>query len=502
MQQSTDDRGGILLSQLLHPECSAVTADPRINACCSQAAQCQPGDLFFAIVEPERDGHDEAQEAVRRGAVAVVAEQLLPVSAPTYVVDDTRQLYGRACQQLAGQPSDRLTTIGVTGTNGKTTIVTLLASILRAAHQTTATSSTIGRYDGVRQTEAVRTTPRAAELASWLARSEAHGCRCAVIEASSQGLAERRLSGVGLDAVILTNLRRDHVDFHGTTANYRKAKKRIFELLKQDGFAVLNADDPGCAAAAAELDCPYITFGRRQPAEVTAHVVERFQGEQTFLLSAGTETVPVRTRMIGDHHVSNCLAAAATGLVAGLPLTTIARGLEAVEQISHRLDRVECGQEFGVFVDCADTPDRLAISLRAVRQVTPGRVICLLSADPEERKSERPMLGRISERSADVGVITAGSVSDRCDLTEIAHDILDGYERPAAAHVIPTRTHAIRWALEQAQPGDSVLIAGAAPDTRSTNSRFTSTHNDFEFARHCLYGSSSVDGPSLVASGW
>jgi UDP-N-acetylmuramoyl-L-alanyl-D-glutamate--2,6-diaminopimelate ligase len=500
MQPPFEDRCGIQLSRLLPDKCVGDAPNLRVTACSNDASQCQPGDLFVAVVSTDRDGHMEAQEAVRRGAVAVVAEHMLPISVPTYVVDDTREVYGHVCQNLVGHPSGRLRTFGVTGTNGKTTTSTLLASVLRAASQNVAFSTTIGRYDGVEPVVAKRTTPHAAELANWLARSEANGCTHAIVEASSVALAERRMAGVELDGAILTNIRRDHLDFHGTTRNYRQAKTRVFDHLKAHGFAVLNADDPASEALTTQLSCPLITFGRRQPADVTAHVVERFQGEQTFLLSAGSETVPVRTRMIGDHHVSNCLAVAAAGLVMGLPLTTIARGLEAVDHISNRLDRVECGQDFGVYVDCADTPDRLAVALRAVRQVTQGRLICLISGAVDNRRSERPMLGRVAERSADVGIITNRDAAGHVDSSEIAHDILDGWDRPARAHIIPTRTSAIRCALEQAKRGDSVLIAATTGRSSGFNAKGTSASSDFEYARRWL--SESADCPTLVASQW
>ena len=502
MHSSLESRIGVPLSELL-PTGSAVgsASDLRITACCNDSRQCRPGDLFVAVVNAERDGHSEVKEAVRRGAVAVVAEQLMPVDVPLHIVDDSREIYGRVCQQLAGNPSTRLRTVGITGTNGKTTASQLLAGVLRAANQTTACSTTLGRYDGHETNPALRTTPQAAELANWLAASEANGCAYAVIEASSEGLAERSLAGMHLDGAILTNLRRDHLEFHGTTRNYRRAKRRIFDLLKPHGFAVLNADDPGSEFLLGELKCPQITFGRRQPADVTAHVVERFQGEQTFLLTAGTETVPVRTRMIGDHHVSNCLSVAAAGLVMGIPLTTIARGLESVEKITHRLDRVECGQQFGVFVDAADTADRLAIALRSIRQVTPGKVICVFSGEPDRRHGERPMLGRVVEKAADIGVITNRQNTGEVDAAEITHDILDGYDRPARAHVIPTRSTAIRWALEQARPGDSVLVAAAPP--ASTGSELgEEASTDFELARRWLYESASAGPSPLVASKW
>jgi UDP-N-acetylmuramoyl-L-alanyl-D-glutamate--2,6-diaminopimelate ligase len=485
MQRNFELQSGFSLRQLL-PNGMIRNGDSiRVRSCTSDARQCEPGDLFVAITGSERDGHDEVHEAIRRGAAAFVAERLLPIEFPICVVPDSREAYGQICHRLAGEPSTRMATIGVTGTNGKTTTCHLLAAIMRAAGNCAAHSTTLDRYDGLHHTRAERTTPAPAEFASWMARSESHGCSSAILEASSCGLAERRLSGVELDCAVLTNIRRDHIGFHGSTVNYRKAKARILDYLHPEGCVVVNADDPTIHSMLDRLEHPAISFGRRQAADVTATVVERFQGEQTFLLIAGNETVPVRTRMIGDHHVSNCLAAAAATLVLGIPLTTIARGLESIKRLPNRLDRVECGQEFGVFVDSADTPDRLAIALRAVRQVTPGRLICLFSGDSPGAKDQRPLLGRVAERSANLGIVTSCDMAKATDLA-VVHDVLDGFERPARVHVIPSRLDAIRWALDEAEPGDSVLITGSPVPARGGQSAASIWSADFDLARDHL----------------
>jgi UDP-N-acetylmuramoyl-L-alanyl-D-glutamate--2,6-diaminopimelate ligase len=195
------------------------------------------------------------------------------------------------------------------------------------------------------------------------------------------------------------------------------------------------------------------------PAELNATVIERHAGEQTFLLTAGNETAAVQTRMIGDHHVHNCLCAAAVGLVAGLDLTTVARGLETLDHVPGRMEPIVCGQPFGVYVDRARTPDTLAVTLRSLRQVTTGRVICVFGADAGRDPSQRPLMGRVVERGADLGVITNDNPRGEQPL-QIAHDIIDGYDRPAKSHILPDRAEAIRWALSQAGPGDAVLIAG------------------------------------------
>jgi UDP-N-acetylmuramoyl-L-alanyl-D-glutamate--2,6-diaminopimelate ligase len=292
-----------------------------------------------------------------------------------------------------------------------------------------------------------------------MARMRSAGCTESVLELTSRSLAERRVAGIQFDVGVLTNLRRDHLDYHGSLQNYRHAKRRLFQQLKPDGVAVINADDPASKFVLKHLDHPVVTVGMHLPAELTATVIERHAGEQTFLLTAGSETAAVQTRMIGDHHVHNCLCAAAVGLVVGLDLTTVARGLEAVDQIPGRMEPICCGQPFGVYIDRARTPDTLAVALRTLRQVTSGRVICIFGADAAGDASQRPLLGRVVERGADLGVITNDNPREEQPL-QIAHDIIDGYERPAASHILPNRAEAIRWALSQAGPGDAVLVAG------------------------------------------
>jgi UDP-N-acetylmuramoyl-L-alanyl-D-glutamate--2,6-diaminopimelate ligase len=202
--------------------------------------------------------------------------------------------------------------------------------------------------------------------------------------------------------------------------------------------------------------------------------------------------------MIGDHHVANCLSAAAVGLVMGIELTTIARGLEAVDQVPGRLNRIECGQPFAVYVDCADTADRLAVCLKTLRKVTQGRVFCVFGSDSDERHDERPLLGRVLERTAHMGIITDGC-SGSANRLETIHDILDGYDRPARAHVIPTRAQAIEWALEQAKPGDAVLIAGSDRSCGVIGDGSGSLCRDTETARDWLYRS-ATETPNVLGT--
>lgn len=438
--------------------------DIRVRSCATDPRRCQDGDLFIAVQRPKFDGHDHVELAIQRGAAAVLAERMLPVDVPMCLVPDSREALGIVAQKLAGQPSEQLRTIGVAGSNGKTVVSALIASIMRTAKVRTGVLNTIERNDGYESTAARNTTPNASVLAEWMATMAGNGCGSAVVEVTSRALAERRVAGMSFDAAVLTNLRRKNVQYHGTVQNYRRSTLSLFRRLKPDGFVVLNADDPTSQYVRNRTDHPVVTFGMRAEADVTAQVVERYAGEQTFLLTAGNETAAVQTRMFGDHHVYNCLAAASVGLAAGLDLLTVARGLEGVSQIPGRMEPVICGQSFGVYVDYARTPDQLAVVLKSLRAVTSGRVICVFGVDAAGDAAQRPLMGRVVERHANLGIITNDNPRHASPL-ELAHDVLDGYDRPSRAHLLPSRPEAIRWALGQARAGDTVLIAGRGDQT-------------------------------------
>ncbi len=509
MQQFLDCADGLRLREMLPYGRFSGAADIRIKSCCSDSRVCRPGDVYVAIVNAEGDGHDEVDKAVQRGAVAVVTERLVPTRVPCCVVPDSREAYGYICQRLAGQPDQSLRLVGITGTHGKTTTAMLVTAILQAAQHPVGVTCSLGYTDGENMATAESATPPPHELARWLAQMVANGCSHGVVEVSSEALATRHLSGVSFDAAVLTNVRREHLDWHGNVENYRRAKQRLFGHLKPGGFAVINADDTASQHILESLQVPLITVGMHGTAQLQAQVLERCVSEQTFLLTAGQECAPVRTRTIGDQFVYCCLSAAAVGLVMGLNLTTIVRGLESLDFIPGRLERLECGQEFSVFVDHAHTPSALALSLHALRQVTQGRVICVYGATQGQDLEQRAAMGRIVERGAHVGVITSNNPGHERPL-EIAHDILSGCKKPGKSHIIPDRKKAIHWALSTAQPGDTVLITGKGDELFQTIGNRQVHFDDREIACRWLHGvqpalverTSSVTLPFRLGPEW
>ncbi|WP_254509670.1 Mur ligase family protein [Anatilimnocola floriformis] len=468
------------------------------HSVCTQADKVQPGDLFVGVLTADGDSHEDAVEAVKRGAVAVLTERLLPVKVPQCIVPDTREALGRVCQALAGNPCDQLRTIAVVGTRGKTVVSLLVAAMLEAAGEAVGVISSIGLSDSREQVVTPCSTPRAPKMANWLQRMTTAGCESAVVELSSRALAERRAAGMEFDAVIVTNLKRSEDQWHGTEENVRRANLRALEMLKPGGFAVFNADDVDSEEALQNVDLPVLTFGMIGEAQVTASVIERCSSEQTFLLQAGNESIPVRTAIIGDQHVMNCLAATAAGLAMGMDLSTIVRGLEAVKFIPGRLQRLECGQQFNVFVDNARSPEALAASLRSLRQAGTGRIICVMGCQGGKNKEQRPRIGHVLDRMTQLSIITSDDPRHEQPL-QIAHDILDGHERPHLTHTLPNRTRAIEYALSQARPGDTVLIAGKGDRRTQRVGSGVQKHDDCEVARNWLYSQAEPvqTGPQL-----
>ena len=300
MERSTDTTRGVSLRELL-PFAQLLGADDiRVRSCTSDSRRCRPGDLFVALVGQKHDGHDFVLDAVARGAAAVLANRPMPhVSAPICFVPDTAAAHGLICQALVDNPSRRLRVVGVTGTNGKTTTTHLIAGILATAGHRLGMLGTLGYCDGEVVAPADHTTPPAPALASWLARMDSNGCSHAVLEVSSHALAQQRLAGVQFDVACVTNVRQDHFDFHGTKRRYIAAKSRLLDLLVPEGVAIINGDDSGTAACAARYDGPLVTVGIESPAEITATLLSQFASEQTFVLDTGSESVPVRTTLIG-----------------------------------------------------------------------------------------------------------------------------------------------------------------------------------------------------------
>jgi UDP-N-acetylmuramoyl-L-alanyl-D-glutamate--2,6-diaminopimelate ligase len=500
VKQFLPARGGVPLRQLLAHDIRGVRPpDIRATSCTSDWRQVHPGDVYVAITGSEEDGHDGAVAAASRGAAAIICERQLPVfNVPQCIVADSRVVYGELCQALVGNPARQLKVIGITGTHGKTTVARLLTAIFHAAGSAVGTLDSFGYWDGYDDRPPLNGPLSPPVLARSLAEMTVAGASHAVVEFSSRELAQQVPAGVILDGVCLTQIGSHHLDWHGSTTNYHNAKRQILHYLDADGVAILNADDPVSMKILDELARPVLTYGLRGASEITADVVEQYINEQTFVLSAGDDSVGVRTEIVGDHHVYNCLAAATTALAYGVELTTIARGLEAVDRLSGRMERVMCGQDFAVLVDAASSAEGLRYCLRAARKATTGRLICVFGASDECDSSALPTIGRVLGAMADLTVVT-----NACPAVEGQHrtcmELRSGFADVRKARVILDRGQAIGWALAEAHAGDTVVIAGMGERPHTPLDPDDALANDSEIVRRVLRGIATASPLRLAA---
>lgn len=412
------------------------------------------------------------------------------------LVRNSRETYGRVCQAMADDPSRRLKVVGIAGSGGMTTTSCLIASVLTTAGRKVGIMGSLGCFDGRQVAHLRHPTPPPRQLARWLDRMVKRGCTHAVVEVSRRALSQGWIDGIVFDAACaisqtaLRNSGRNSTFRAGPTRPGSdfpdSGNARLMEHLVAEGLAVVNADDPVSPSHLRLHDGPVLTVGIEAEAEITATLIEQCPSEQTILLSAGSEAMPVRTRMIGVQHIYHCLTAAAVGLAYGIDLPTVVRGLEAIDYVPGRLERIECGQPFSVFVDRAHTPKALSVCLATLREVVRGRLICVFGAQGERRRGQRPILGRAVESGATLAVITDDNPRGE-DPQGIIEDILGGLKRPADAEVIPDRAEAIAWALSQAGPGDGVLIAGKGHRTEQISGSQRGYFDDRQVARRWLH---------------
>ena len=480
---------GIPLLDVL-PDAKPINADDFIvRSACGQWSECQIDDVFVAVVGSESDGHDFAADAVARGASAVIGERLMAVSGPQFLVDDSRLAFGQLCHALAGRPSKRMCTIGIAGCNGKTVTSHLVQSILKEAGMQAGLATSIATQFGSFSSQP-KSNQSAAAIADQLNNMVLAKCTHAVVEASSSSLAQHTMAGFEMDIAVVTNLKNKQSSFQESALSHQRFSQRLADYLKPAGFTILNADDRATAGIIDEIQSPCLTFGIHGNAEVTATLLNRNRSCQTFVLSAGIESIPVRTGIIGKQHIYNCLAAATVGLALEIELDVVARGLENAV-IPGRLERVDCGQQFGVWVDSAITPEQLSGAIAAIAPVCEGRIFCIGSTDDSQSDDDKQYLGRILECKTDVPIISHAKLANRVDY-ESCHQVLDGFEKVAKAQIMPNRINAIQWALSQAKREDCVLITGAGEKALALIGDSESAVTDRDICQAWLYDNSDL----------
>lgn len=465
-------RTGVVSLRALLPDATFLNTDDLAVSDVHHDSRCvTPGGLFAALPGTRQHGLEHLPEALLNGAAAVLTDRS-PVgrSVPCCIVPDARRAYGALCHALHFQPSTRLGVAGVTGTNGKSTTTWLIQQALSRLGRTCGWLGTIQYSDGVVTAPAALTTPDPRTMASWLGRMVARGTQYAALELSSHALEQERTAGLQLDVAVITNVTRDHLDYHPNLTAYRAAKARIAELLKPQGVLVYNCDDPG-AVATAELagksraEVSQFRFSLTRPVELTGKIQsESLQGMTLELRSAGGEVTQIETPLFGQHNAENLLAAAAVLLQWGLSLSEIGVALGACSAPPGRLQRVSstAGGEpgdFAVFVDYAHTPDAIQRVINTVRQLSFGRVIVVLGAGGDRDRQKRPEMGAAAA-AADLIYITSDNPRSE-DPQQIAEELRSGISSQSAVCCIELdRRTAIQEAIGAAHPGDVVLVLG------------------------------------------
>jgi UDP-N-acetylmuramoyl-L-alanyl-D-glutamate--2,6-diaminopimelate ligase len=421
----------------------------------SDSRAVTPGCLFFCIRGEHDDGHRHAAEAVAAGAVALVVERWLAVDVPQARVPSVRAAIGPMSAVAFGRPGDDLRTIGVTGTNGKTTCTYLLEAILRDAGLGPGVIGTTGaRIDGT-PVAIDRTTPEAPDLHRLLARMRDDGVRAVAMEVSSHALAQQRTEGLTFDAAIFTNLSQDHLDFHGTMEAYFEVKARLFTP-DHAAVGVVGVDDPWGRRLVASAAIPILTYGVGSEGDLHATDVTVGPDGSSFVVDG----VRARTALRGAFNVENCLAALGGARAMGLELGAAVASLATVEDVPGRMEMIDAGQGFAVVVDYAHTPDSIRVVLRGARSLAAGRVLVVFGCGGERDRAKRPSMGTAATSTADLAVITSDNPRSE-DPLAIIDEILPGAAEGGGAYVVePDRRAAIRLALHEARPGDIVVIAG------------------------------------------
>ena len=444
--------------------------NPLILTLAHDSRKVEPGTLFVCIPGATVDGRDYAEAAVKKGAVAVLAERPLPVSLPVPVLltPDVRKALALLSPWFFGEPAKQLRMIGVTGTNGKTTTTHIIRDIFNRAGRSCGVIGTLHTLIGNQVIPVKNTTPDVLDLQSSLAAMVAGGMKAVAMEVSSHALALDRVAGCEFDAAVFTNMTQDHLDFHGDLTSYRDAKAKLFRLLaaedavKKNKHAIINLDDPAGRFMLEQTQAQAITYAIEQSADLQAVEVTIRPEGCWFRIVGKFGDFTVQSRLTGRFNVYNLLAAIGVALAEGISVDDIQTALADFATVPGRFERVEIDKPFSVIVDYAHTPDGLENVLRTAKQFVSGRLIAVFGCGGDRDRTKRPIMGELAARYADRVIVT--SDNPRSEEPEfIIGQIMAGIVTPEAqrrTETIADRRQAIQRAMEIAEAGDVILVAG------------------------------------------
>ena len=419
--------------------------------------------LFVCIKGERTDSHSKAMEAIRNGAVALIVEKRLSVSVPQILVPDSRIALGKAAAIFYGEPAKEMKIIGITGTNGKTTTSYMLSSILEQEGKNVGVIGTLGVKYGGKMYPSALTTPDTLDLYKTFAQMRAKGVEYVIMEVSAHALHHKKTAGIEFFACIFTNLTQDHLDFFKNMQSYKEAKERLFQEYG-DCVAILNGDDE-CGREIGKFrekqgKGKTLYYGLNTPADSFAIITAEGLDGTECMLNISDKLCRISLSIIGRHNVYNALAAATCAAELGASMTSIARGLIALENVSGRLEYIGAHKDVKVYVDFAHTPEALRNSLDTLKRYCKGRLLCLFGCGGNRDKGKRAMMGEIAAKYADFTILTSDNPRYE-DPLDIISEIEKGHRRFSARYVVvPDRETAIDYALDFSKGEDILLIAG------------------------------------------
>ena len=473
-------QGYRLYSGLIDFEVAGISCD---------SSQVAPGFLFVAIKGNKQDGHVFIQEAVRRGAGAVLLQDAAagkPFEGKVAIiqVSDSRRALARLAAVFYGEPSAALKVVGITGTNGKTTISYLGEAIAKEAGFSSGVIGTVEHRFGNRAFPSKNTTPGPLELESLLHDMAGEGIRYCFMEVSSHALDQGRTDGISFSSAIFTNVTQDHLDYHGTLENYFQAKAKLFTGLDGHSFAVINNDNSYGKRLLGLIQCRAVTYGIEELSDVMAAIIQMDLTHTEFTLTYKHTKVPVRTKLIGCHNVYNILASCAWAFKEGLQPQAVISAIERFDSVPGRLERIDVGGDFFVFVDYAHTEDALLNVIQTLRQVSDAKIIVVFGCGGERDTTKRPKMGRVVTELADYAVITSDNPRSE-DPEAIINDIKKGISKNNYT-VEVDRYAAIKKAVLLIEPGNILLVAGKGHENSQILKNGPVPFDDREVVKECL----------------
>lgn len=478
------------LLSFLHPLVPFTVEDPEISSIENDNRKVQKGSLFICIKGYTVDGHDFAESAVEKGAAAVLAERPLKLAVPVIVVKDTARAMAVLADAFYGQPTQKLRLIGITGTNGKTTTSHLIEKIFSDQGQKTGLIGTMYTKIADKKMETKNTTPESLTLQKTFQQMVQEGVETTVMEVSSHALDLGRVHGCDYDVAVFTNLTQDHLDYHKTMDEYKRAKSLLFAQLGnsfQAGkpkFAILNADDSASDMFRRSTAAHVYTYGIDQKADIQAINIKMTSAGTRFELAIGVEKYPIQMQLLGKFSVYNVLAAISAALVCGIPIHEAIASIQAVKGVAGRFELVNAGQDFTVIVDYAHTPDSLENVLKTIQHFAKKKVFVVVGCGGDRDRTKRPLMAQIACQYATNPIFTSDNPRSE-DPLAILKEMEAGV--PGEFYlVIADRKEAIKKAVNQAEAGDVVLIAGKGHETYQIIGSVVHDFDDRHVAREAI----------------